>query len=90
VTRGAPTHLRFSSQIDTAIAVRAGVGISALTCLTGDAYPELVRISPEKLYSATDIWLLTHPDLKDTPPVRAAMDFIAAKAKSDRARLAGR
>ncbi len=90
VTRNAPTHLRFSSQIDTAYAVLAGVGISALTCLTGDAYSQLVRISPEKLYSATDIWLLTHPDLKDTPPVRAAMDFIAARAKADRARLAGR
>ncbi len=90
VTRNAATHLRFSSQIDTAYAVLAGVGISALTCLTGDAYPQLLRISPEKLYSATDIWLLTHPDLKDTPPVRAAMDFIAARAKADRARLAGR
>lgn len=90
VTRNAPTHLRFSSQLDTAYAALAGVGISALTCLTGDSFPQLVRISPEKLYSATDIWLLTHPDLKDTPPVRAAVDFIAARAKADRALLAGR
>ena len=90
VTRNAPTHLRFSSQIDTANAVLEGVGISALPCLTGDAFPQLLRISPEKLYSATDIWLLTHPDLKDAPPVRATLDFITARSKADRARLAGR
>jgi DNA-binding transcriptional LysR family regulator len=90
VTRNAPAPLRFSSQTDTVHAVLAGVGVAALTCLTGDSYRELVRISPEKLFSATDMWLLAHPDLKDTPPIRVVMDFIAAKAKIDRARLTGR
>ncbi len=90
VTRNAPSFIRFSSQTDTVHAVRSGIGIAALTCLTGDRYPELLRISPEKLYSATDIWLLAHPDLKDTPPVRATMDFLTAKAKADRTKLAGR
>jgi DNA-binding transcriptional LysR family regulator len=90
VTRDAPTHFRFSSQIDTVHAVLAGVGIAALTCLTGDAYPQLMRISPDKIFSTTDMWLLAHPDLKDTPPVRAVMDFIMAKAKTDRAKLTGR
>jgi DNA-binding transcriptional LysR family regulator len=90
VTRDAPTHFRFSSQIDTVHAVLAGAGIAALTCLTGDAYPQLMRISPDKIFSTTDMWLLAHPDLKDTPPVRAVMDFIMAKAKTDRAKLTGR
>jgi DNA-binding transcriptional LysR family regulator len=90
VTRDTPTHFRFSSQIDTVHAVLAGTGIGALTCLTGDAYPQLVRISPEKLFSTTDMWLLAHPDLKDTPPVRTVMDFIMAKAKTDRVKLTGR
>lgn len=90
VTRDAPTHFRFSSQIDTVHAVLAGTGIAALTCLTGDSYPQLMRISPEKIFSTTDMWLLAHPDLKDTPPVRAVMDFIMAKAKTDRAKLTGR
>jgi len=90
VTRDAPTYFRFSSQVDTVYAVLAGAGIAALTCLTGDSYPQLMRISPEKIFSTTDIWLLAHPDLKDTPPVRAVMDFIMAKAKVDRAKLTGR
>ncbi|MCE9649628.1 MAG: LysR family transcriptional regulator [Parvibaculum sp.] len=90
VTRDAPTYFRFSSQIDTVHAVLAGAGIAALTCLTGDAYPQLMRISPDKIFSTTDMWLLAHPDLKDTPPVRAVMDFIMAKAKTDRAKLTGR
>jgi len=90
VTREAPTHFRFSSTIDTIYGVLSGTGIAALTCITGDAFPQLVRISPDKLFSSTDIWLLAHPDLKDTPPVRTVMDFIMEKAKTDRAKLTGR
>lgn len=90
VTRDAPTHFRFSSSIDMLYGVLNGTGIAALTCMTGDAYPQLVRISPDKIFSTTDIWLLAHPDLKDTPPVRTVMDFIMAKAKADRAKLTGR
>lgn len=90
VTRDTQTHFRFSAQIDTVHGVLAGTGIAPLTCIAGDAFPELVRISPEKIFSTTDMWLLAHPDLKDTPPVRAVMDFIMAKAKIDRAKLAGR
>ncbi len=90
VTRDTPTHFRFSSSIDMLYGVLAGTGIAALTCMTGDAYPQLVRISPDKIFSTTDMWLLAHPDLKDTPPVRTVMDFIMAKAKADRAKLTGR
>ena len=45
VTRDTPTHFRFSSSIDMLYGVLAGTGIAALTCMTGDAYPQLVRIS---------------------------------------------
>lgn len=90
VTRDTPTYLRLSSHTDTLHAVQAGVGIGVLTCLMGDSHPELVRVSPDKLFSATDIWILAHPDLRETPPVRTVMDFITEKAKADRTRLAGR
>ena len=90
VTRGAPTFLRCSAMADTLRAVRSGVGIAALTCLMGDAHEDLVRISPDKLFSATDVWLLAHPDLNDTAPVRTVLDFIAERARLDKARLLGR
>ncbi|WP_420561215.1 LysR family transcriptional regulator [Tepidicaulis sp.] len=89
VTRSAPTALRFSSVADQVHAVRAGLGISVLTTLIGDTYDDLIRIAPDKLFSATDIWMLAHPDLRDTAPVRAVFDFIAASAQTDKEKLLG-
>jgi len=71
-------------------AVRAGVGISTQVCPTGDHYDDLIRIAPQKLANGTEMWLLAHPDLRDTAPVRAVIDFLGEKAKVDRDRLAGR
>jgi len=90
VTRDAPTYLRCSSMADMVRAVRSGAGIAPLTCLMGDTHQDLLRVSPEKLFSATEVWLLAHPDLTNTPAVRAVLDYIAKAAKTDRTRLLGR
>ena len=90
VTQGATTALRCIADADLVQAVRAGIGISTLVCITGDHYDDLVRIAPHKLANGTDMWLLAHPDLRDTAPVRAVLDFIAEKAKADRDRLSGK
>ncbi|MGB5093596.1 MAG: LysR family transcriptional regulator [Parvibaculum sp.] len=90
VTQGAREVLRCSTEPDIIQAVRAGLGISSLVCLVAEAHDDLVRIAPQKLANGTDLWLLAHPDLRDTAPVRAVIDFISEKAKSDRIRLAGR
>lgn len=90
VTEGGTTALRCVADADLVQAVRAGIGISTLVCITGDHYDDLVRIAPHKLANGTDMWLLAHPDLRDTAPVRAVLDFIAEKAKADRDRLSGK
>lgn len=90
VTRDAPTWLRCSSIADQLRAVRNGVGITVLTCLIGDQHPDLVRIAPDKLFSSTDVWLLAHPDLRQTEPVSTVFDFIAQRGKQDRDHLLGR
>ncbi|MBX3446468.1 MAG: LysR family transcriptional regulator [Parvibaculaceae bacterium] len=90
VTQGARVVLRCFSDADLLQAVRAGVGISTLVCIVAEAYPDLVRIAPQKLANGTEMWLLAHPDLRDTAPVRAVIDFLSEKAKADRDRLAGR
>ena len=38
---------------------------------------------------STDLWLLTHPDLRKTARIRAFSDFVADAMKDHRARLAG-
>ena len=89
VTRQARVAMRCSSQGDMLAAVRAGIGISALSCFVAEAYSDLVRVAPQKLASVADLWLLAHPDLVALPAVRAVVDFVAECARADRARLRG-
>jgi DNA-binding transcriptional LysR family regulator len=55
-------------------AIEAGVGIGALPCAMGDANPLLQRLSDPVV--AQEIWLLTHPDLRNAARVRAVMSCI--------------
>ncbi|MBW5434368.1 LysR family transcriptional regulator [Bradyrhizobium canariense] len=89
VTRQAGVVMRCSSQGDMLAAVRAGLGISALSCFVAESYPDLVRVAPQKLASVADLWLLAHPDLVELPAVRAVVDFVADCARTDRVRLRG-
>ena len=89
VTRQATVVMRCSSQGDMLAAVRAGIGISALSCFVAESYPDLVRVAPQKLASVADLWLLAHPDLVELPAVRAVVDFVAECARTDRASLRG-
>ena len=89
ITRQSFTVMRCSSQGDMLAAARAGIGITALSCLVGDSYPELVRVAPNKLASVSDFWLLAHPDLVDLPAVRAVTNFITSCAREDRELLRG-
>ena len=89
ITRQGSIAMRCSSQGDMLAAARAGLGISALSCLVAAAYPDLVRVAPEKLASVSDLWLLAHPDLVALPAVRAVVDFVADCARADRIRLRG-
>ncbi|UWU92039.1 LysR family transcriptional regulator [Bradyrhizobium sp. CB1015] len=89
VTRQARVAMRCSSQGDMLAAVRAGIGISALSCFVAESYSDLMRVAPQKLASVADLWLLAHPDLVELPAVRAVIDFVAECARTDRARLRG-
>jgi DNA-binding transcriptional LysR family regulator len=89
ITRQGTVVMRCSSQGDMLAAVRAGLGISALSCFVAAAHPDLVRVAPQKLVSVADLWLLAHPDLVDLPAVRAVIGFVTDCARADRALLRG-
>lgn len=59
-------------------AVASGIGIGPLPCVEGDADPRLQRVSDLEPALHTDLWLLTHQDLRRSARVRAFMDHIAA------------
>lgn len=89
ITQKGTIVMRCSSQGDMLAAARAGLGICALSCFVAAAYPELVRVAPQKLKSLSDLWLLAHPDLVEMPAVRLVVDFVAACARKDRNLLLG-
>jgi DNA-binding transcriptional LysR family regulator len=81
--------MRCSSQSDMLAAIRAGVGISVMSCLVGNSFPDLVRVAPQKLAGLSDLWLLAHPDLAGLPAMREVIAFVTARARDDRELLRG-
>lgn len=47
-----------------------------LLCLLAGADPELVRLAPVDVAMDTDLWVLTHPDLRHSARVRVLGDFL--------------
>jgi DNA-binding transcriptional LysR family regulator len=66
--------------------IAAGVGVQFLACLEGDADPSLVRVGPRDPFARRDLWILTLPELRHTPRVRAFIDHMGERV---RATLAG-
>lgn len=68
---------RLNSVLGLTEAVENGVGVGPLPCFIADARPGVVRISPVQLKFSSGLWLLTHPELRQSPRVRVFMDFAA-------------
>jgi DNA-binding transcriptional LysR family regulator len=70
---------RASTLLGLAEAAAAEIGLVLLPCFVGAATPELVRLAPPDPQLEASLWLLTHPDLRQTARVRAFMDFAGAE-----------
>ena len=70
-------------------AARASAGVAVLPRYLGDAEPTLRRLDMPDAPSES-VWLTVHRDLKQTPRVRAVLDFLAASMKADAGLLRGR
>ena len=57
-------------------AVKAGLGIGALPCTIGDTDHDLIRCSDHIEEARVTSWIVTRRELKDTPRVRAFIDFM--------------
>src|SRR5262249_56446521 len=79
---------RMSLQLE---AIRAGAGLGILPCFAGDADPSLVRLTAPiaDLKVSEDRWLLVHPDLRNVPRVRLAIDWIRTAFRDGRPALEG-
>ena len=70
---------KLNTVLGLADAVEAGIGIGYLPCFIGDACPSLLRLEPPRPEFGTGLWLLTHPDLRQSPRVRVFLDFLGAE-----------
>ncbi|MBZ5486251.1 LysR family transcriptional regulator [Halomonas aquamarina] len=74
--RNKNTCYRLDSMLAMQMAARQGAGITVLPCYMGDADDILQKISPPIDALTTQLWLLTHPDLRHVARVRAFMATI--------------
>ncbi len=80
---------RVDSLLGMLAAARDGAGLAVLPCYLADSDERLVRIGEAIPALSTDLWLLTHPDLRKTARILAFSDFVADAVKDSSARLAG-
>ncbi|GAB3256048.1 LysR family transcriptional regulator [Chitinimonas naiadis] len=63
--------------------VRADMGAAMLLCPLGDAEPGLKRLGEPNPALDTEIWVLTHPDMRRVARVRALTDFLYVRLSQD-------
>jgi DNA-binding transcriptional LysR family regulator len=56
--------------------LRTGIGVGVLPTFMQSKHPELVAVSEAIPELAQPVWILTHPDLRQTARVRAFMQFV--------------
>lgn len=67
--------LRTQSPLAMSLAVKAGAGIGVLSCITAARLGGLVRLGPLIDELSTELWILTHPELRDVARVAAVYSF---------------
>jgi DNA-binding transcriptional LysR family regulator len=78
-----------NSTIATIDAAKQGLGVAPLPCFLGDGETRLVRVTepPEEL--TRDLWVLTHPDLRNTARVTSLMSELVEELQSQKTRFEG-
>jgi DNA-binding transcriptional LysR family regulator len=68
---------KVNTMLGLAEAAAGGVGLVLLPCYVGATIRGLARLSPLLPELEGELWVITHPDLRDTARVRAFIDFCA-------------
>jgi DNA-binding transcriptional LysR family regulator len=69
-------HFRSNSLINQLMAVRAGLGIALLPCYLGDRDDGVRRVSGVLPDLSSELWIVTHADLRNTARIRAFLGVI--------------
>lgn len=66
-----------------------GLGLALLPCFLGDSHPGLQRVLSPIPELSLDLWLLTHPDLRDTLRIKTIFNILREELTKLAARLTG-
>ncbi|TIM84465.1 MAG: LysR family transcriptional regulator [Mesorhizobium sp.] len=89
IAPGANIAARNNSVLGVLHAVKSGIGIAPLPTTIADMDDDLVRILPPVPELTRGWYLLTHPELRQTPRIRAFFDFVVEKLDMVRPILMG-
>jgi DNA-binding transcriptional LysR family regulator len=67
-----------------------GLGLALLPCFMGDNAPTLRRITAPEPSVASELWLLTHPDLRNTARIKVVFDLLGTELGKRAHMLSGR
>lgn len=85
---------RVVCRVNTLLGMReaalVGMGLTVMPCYLCDPDPRLVRLGEPIPEMESELWSLTHPDLKAVSRIRAFLDFVAGEIVRQRPALAGR
>jgi DNA-binding transcriptional LysR family regulator len=81
--------LRSSAVLGMTEAVEQGLGIGPLPCFIADQRPGLIRLMQPNPEFSTGLWILTHPDIRHAPRVRAFMEFVGIELAKKRGLMEG-
>ncbi|WP_374652027.1 LysR family transcriptional regulator [Dongia sp.] len=80
---------RSNSLLAQVFAAEAGMGIAVLPCFAGDSSDQLRRLEAVDRSYATNLWILTHPDLRRAARIKVFIDFMSGVLRKKRRLLAG-
>ena len=86
----APIGLRSDDLMWLLGAAKSGAGMIRTACYMADPDPELERLPGADPLQAQDLWVLTHPDLKNAPRINHLMRHLAAAIEDQRDLIQGR
>jgi DNA-binding transcriptional LysR family regulator len=74
---------RYAVSLDSLLgmraAVEAGLGMGMLLCMLAEPRAQLVQVAPPEPALDTELWVLTHPDLRRINRIRTFTEFLYAK-----------
>lgn len=86
----APIAARADTFTTLARLAAAGLGAALLPCYLGDGWPGLRRLRAVVADVTTELWVLTHEDLRRTARVHAVMEHLTTALTAQRACFEGR